>query len=77
MPNYDTLDSIADAYIPLLAILSLLLIAASAFKYRLRVAGMKILSIALVLLISYGLMFLDIRLQIWPAFVRTNLAPAA
>jgi hypothetical protein len=28
---------------------------------------MQILAIALVLLIAYGLMFLDLRLQIWPA----------
>jgi hypothetical protein len=68
MPSYETLDSIADAYIPLLAILSLLLIAISAFKYRWRVAGLQIMAIALILLIAYGLMFLDIRLQIWPAF---------
>lgn len=68
MPSYETLDSIADAYIPLLAILSLSFIVISVFKSRWRVAGLQILALTFVLLIAYGLMFLDNRFQIWPAF---------
>jgi hypothetical protein len=68
MPSYETLDLIADAYIPLLAILSLSLIVISLFKSRWQVAGLQILALVFVLLIAYGLMFLDNRFQIWPAF---------
>jgi hypothetical protein len=68
MPSYETLDLLADAYIPLLTILSLSLIVLSLFKSRWQVAGLQVLAITFVLLISYGLMFLDNRFQIWPAF---------
>jgi hypothetical protein len=68
MPSYETLDLIADAYIPLLAILSMSLIVISVFKSHWQVAGLQVLALTFVLIISYGLMFLDNRFQIWPAF---------
>lgn len=68
MPSYETLDAIADAYNPLLALVSLLLIAARVFTARWRQAGVGLAGFVAVALVAYGLMVLDHRLGIWPAF---------
>lgn len=68
MPSYETLDAIADAYNPLLALVSLLLIAARVFRTRWKLAGVGMAGFMAVALVSYGLMFLDRHLGIWPAF---------
>jgi hypothetical protein len=68
MSTYETLDAIADSYIPLLAVLVLLLLLReAALKHWCKLgAGLGLTLIGLV--ITYGLMFLDMKLQIWPAF---------
>lgn len=68
MPSYETLDAIADAYNPLLALISLLLIAARLFKAQWKPAGRGMAGFIAVALVAYGLMFLDRFLGIWPAF---------
>lgn len=68
MPNYETLDSIADAYIPLLATFSLVFIVVPLLQSRRRIAALRLLAIALLLVSAYGLMFLDARLNIWALF---------
>jgi len=67
MPSYETLDAIADAYIPLLALISLLLIAVRLFKAQWKPAGRGMAGFIAVAFIAYGLMFLDRFLGIWPA----------
>jgi hypothetical protein len=68
VPSYETLDAIADAYNPLLALVSLLLIAARVFKAKWKLAGVGMAGFMTVALVAYGLMFLDRHLGIWPAF---------
>lgn len=68
MPSYETLDAIADAYTPLLALVSLTLIILPLFNLRWQLAGVRLLTVTGVLLIAYGLMFLDGRFEIWSTF---------
>ncbi len=68
MPSYETLDAIADAYNPLLALISLLLVAVRLFKAQWKPAGRGMAGFIAVAFITYGLMFLDRYLGIWPAF---------
>lgn len=68
MPSYETLDAIADAYIPSLAIISLILITAKLFTKQWKAAGIEITAFIVVALIAYGFMFLDRAMKIWPAF---------
>jgi hypothetical protein len=68
MPSYEMLDAIADSYNPLLALISLIFIAASLFKAQWKLAGLRLIAFAVVVFIAYGLMFLDRSLNIWPAF---------
>ena len=68
MPNYETLDEIADSHVPLLAIVSLGFIVVAAFKAEWRMAGRRLLTIGALLTIAYGLMFLDRQLSIWSRF---------
>ncbi len=68
MLSYETLDAIADSYIPSLAVIALVFIAASLFKSQWRQAGLRFAGFAAMVVIAYSLMFLDHRLNIWPAF---------
>jgi hypothetical protein len=68
MPNYETLDRVADSYIPLLAIVSLGSIVVAAVKAEWRMAGLRLLTIGALLAIAYGLMLVDRRLSIWSRF---------
>lgn len=66
MPSYETLDLIADAYIPLLAVISVAFILVPVRHMRWRDMARRLFAFALLGVIAYGLMFLDVRLQIWP-----------
>jgi hypothetical protein len=68
MPNYETLDTIADAYIPILALFSLIAIAIPATQHRRKVATQRLLKILIFAAIAFGLMFIDSWLGLWPAF---------
>lgn len=68
MPTYETLDQIADAYIPLLAIISFGLILYPLFRARWRLCGLRLFTLFMLLFVAYGLMFLDRQFQIWPRF---------
>ena len=68
LPSYETLDAIADSYIPALALISLAVIAADAFRVQWRLVSLRIFAFLGIALIAYSLMFLDGRLDIWPAF---------
>lgn len=68
MPDYETLDTIADAYIPLLALFSLSAIAISAIQGRWRMAIIRLLTILIFAAVAYGFMFIDSWLGLWPAF---------
>jgi hypothetical protein len=65
MPSYETLDTIADAYTPLLAIISLAFTVVALFKAQWRLAGLRLLTLSTVLAIAYGLMVFDARFSIW------------
>lgn len=67
MLSYETLDTIADSYTPLLGAISLLLVASALIFKRWRLAGLRSLGICTGLIVAYGLMFLDDRYHIWPA----------
>ena len=68
MPSYETLDTIADAYTPLLAIISLTLIVVALFKAQWRLGGLRLLTLSAVLAIAYGFMFFDSRFNVWSTF---------
>jgi len=67
--DYETLDSIADSYIPFLAIVFFVGLVGRAIKspterkFLVRV----FVFFAGLLLISYGIMFIDNEIQIWPS----------
>lgn len=67
MPSYETLDTIADAYTPLLALAALVLLMSPLFAQRWQVLRVRISRLGAGALVAYGLMFLDNRLVIWPA----------
>lgn len=67
MPSYETLDTIADAYTPLLALACLALLVRPLGGKRWQAFGLRTASLATGMLIAYGLMFLDEWLRIWPA----------
>lgn len=68
--SYDTLDTIADAYTPLLLILFLIGLGVKLYlcwpNYRESVLHFGFLF--LLLIVSYGLMFIDNSFGLWPAF---------
>lgn len=66
MPSYATLDAIADAYTPLLALTCLVLLLRPLHGLQWRVLGLRGASLAAGAFVAYGLMFLDNRLAIWP-----------
>ena len=57
--DYETLDAIADSYIPLLAIAFMLIIVKSGFRSQWQVTGLRLVSLLGGLSITYGLMLLD------------------
>ena len=67
MLDYQTLDTIADSYTPLLLILCLIFLGKSLYKKqftRLKVQGAFVIY---SLLVSYGIMFWDNQFNLWPA----------
>jgi hypothetical protein len=68
MPSYQTLDTIADIYTPLLAIAALAVLLRPPGKLQWQVLGARMARLAAGALVAYGLMFLDNWLQVWPAF---------
>lgn len=68
MFSYETLDAIADSYNPALALVSLAFIAAGVFRVQWRLAVLRLSAFIVIVLVAYGLMFLDRRFNIWPSF---------
>ena len=66
MLSYATLDAIADAYTPLLALACLAILLRPLRALQWRVLGLRMTSLAAGALVAYGLMFLDNWLAIWP-----------
>lgn len=67
MPDYETLDAIADAYTPLLGGLWLILALSPLAQRQWRLAGMRIAFGLATLVVCYSLMFADKALGLWPA----------
>lgn len=67
MPDYETLDVIADAYTPLLALGCIGFLLQPLAKLHLRLLVTRMARIFAGALVAYGLMFLDHWLQPWPA----------
>ena len=65
--DYETLDTIADAYTPLLAVSALLAIIFIPSAKRFTDMVLRFLFLLLLLIMAYGLMFLDQWLDLWPA----------
>ncbi|MBU2713472.1 hypothetical protein [Zooshikella harenae] len=67
--NYETLDTIADAYIPALAIILFCTLIFITFKNGKQIEAVKKVSLYFICLIitSFGLMFIDNTLSIWPS----------
>ena len=68
MLDYQTLDTIADSYTPLLAILCLGYLAKSLFRKEFTAFKTLGLFVIYSLAVSYGIMFWDNHFNIWPAF---------
>ncbi|WP_368563446.1 hypothetical protein [Pseudoxanthomonas sp. UTMC 1351] len=67
MPSFETLDAIADVYTPLLGVLSIAVIVVGGFRKQWQLTGLRLLAFAVALVLTYGLMILDARYQLWPA----------
>lgn len=67
MPSYETLDAIADAYVPALGILWLLLVLAALLAREWKAALMRLALGSANLVVAYGLMWLDSMLGAWSA----------
>ena len=67
--DYETLDNIADAYIPLLAIIAFLASALvfSGSQNRIKIALTRLTYLSILLGIAYGFMFLDNAYSLWPS----------
>lgn len=64
--TYETLDSIADAYVPLLALLALMqAIYWAGFRYKVRAIAAKLAVLTCLLGLAYLLMFIEMRLELW------------
>ncbi|WP_053981925.1 hypothetical protein [Marinagarivorans algicola] len=61
--NYQTLDTLADTYIPTLAIIALISMAAKLGQPR--IAFKELCAFALLVFLAYGLMFMDATHRIW------------
>jgi hypothetical protein len=65
MLSYETLDAIADAYNPLLALIALAFIARSLFQSQWKVSGIRLMAFIMIAIVAYGLMFLDHQYHLW------------
>lgn len=65
MPTYEALDAVADAYVPLLAVLTLAGIGITAWQRRWRELSTRLTLLALGLGVAYGIMALDAWLLLW------------
>ncbi len=66
--DYETLDKIADSYIPTLAIVSMfvMLAVSSGSHNRVKIVLVRAILITILLGIAYGFMFLDNAYNVWP-----------
>lgn len=67
MLSYETLDKIADSYNPVLAFITIGFIGMALFKKQWRLFLTRLLSFIAIVLVAYGLMFLDVSKNIWGA----------
>ena len=65
MLSYETLDRIADSYLPLLAVVSLILMAEALWKRAWPLAVWRFAAIASGMAVAYGIMYLDHFCHIW------------
>ena len=67
--DYETLDNIADAYIPVLAIIVFFasVFVDSGSQNRLKIIFFRLICLSILLGIAYGFMFLDLSYAIWPS----------
>ena len=65
MLSYQTLDAIADAYNPLLALIALTFIMKSVFQLQWKVSGIRLMAFIMIAIVAYGLMFLDHQYHLW------------
>ena len=68
MLDYQTLDTLADSYTPLLALLCLGLLAKRAYQKDFLNVKVQGLFIIYALIVSYGIMAWDNQFNVWPAF---------
>ena len=68
MLDYQTLDTIADSFIPLLFIWALLLLAKSLVQRDYSGAIQHCVCLAYGLVLAYSMMFIDKYLSLWPSF---------
>lgn len=65
MLSYETLDAIADAYNPLLALIAIAFIMKSAFQLQWKISGIRLMAFITIAIVAYGLMFLDHQYHLW------------
>lgn len=68
MLDYETLDTIADSYVPILAALSLVTLAISFITDQPRLFAIQAANFCSGLLVAYGLMFLESYSGLWASF---------
>ena len=68
MLSYSMLDTIADAYVPALALFSLLWVSKSVFIQEWKSAVGQVCLLSYVLVVAYGWMLIDNRFGIWPSY---------
>lgn len=66
--TYEQWDAIADAYIPLLLIITLLFIVRDVIRKGIGQTIGSIIALVISIVIAYAIMFIDIALNIWPSF---------
>ncbi len=66
--DYETLDNIADSYIPVLAITAFLtsVLVSSGSHSRVKITFFRLACLSILLGVAYGFMFLDNAYPIWP-----------
>ena len=68
MLSYEVLDAIADSYIPILVLYTLLLIIKVGLNDKIKFAITYLLILFIGVVPVYLIMYLDIRFQLWPIF---------
>lgn len=68
MLSYETLDAVADAYTPLLALLAFGMVVSGLWLAQWKLSAIRSLSLVGITFIAYGLMMLDAYLNIWSFF---------